>query len=270
MAPRRFVWSSAALSDVGLVRRVNEDAFLDACDTGLWAVADGMGGHDFGDVASKMIIDALACQPGCRTLTMFSRAVRKRLQKVNDALRNGAARQNVAMMGTTVVVLLAAQGGCAILWAGDSRAYCMRGGLLRQITCDHRHAVRSDQVGDGTTAGSPGPPCRIGSTGAASDRSAAGSNVITRAVGAAPTLVLDEVGLSIEDGDIFLLCSDGLTGMVSDAEIAQALTHGSCRQAAQGLISLALQRGGTDNVTAVVACATDPYSNDRTVFNPAA
>ena len=243
MAPHRFCWSSAALSDVGLVRRMNEDACLDACDRGLWAVADGMGGHDFGELASAMVIEALDCQAPCASLADYALALRACLQKSNDDLRTLAATRGVPMMGATVVALVAVQAQCIILWAGDSRAYLMRRGLLQQLTRDHR---RTD------------PPALTSSV----------TNVITRAVGAAATLMLEETGLSAEDGDTFLLCSDGLTNLVTDAEIAHVLMHGACRQAAQALVALALQRGGTDNVTVVVISATDLFSAERTVFNP--
>lgn len=279
MAPGRFLWSSAALSDVGLVRRVNEDACLDACERGTWAVADGMGGHDFGDVASGMLVQALACQPSRRPLTPYTEAIRIRLQKLNDDLRTVAAMRGVPMIGTTVVALLAVGQECAVLWAGDSRAYLLRRGLLRQLTQDHRQA---DCPAPASADGVTGPARAADTTGlagghadgvstATGERSptASASNVITRAVGASATLLLDETRVSVEDGDIFLLCSDGLSNMVMDIEIAHALMHGSCRQAAQALVSLALQRGGGDNVTVVVASATDLDSNERTVFNPA-
>ncbi len=260
MEPGRFCWSSAALSDVGLVRRVNEDACLDACESGLWAVADGMGGHDFGELASSMLVRALACQAPCTPLAAFSLAVNNRLQKLNDELRMLAVTRGVPMIGTTVVTLLATQAQCAILWAGDSRAYLMRHGVLRQLTRDHR---QPDAAGAASAFAASGP-------GGSAAPVASGTNVITRAVGATATLTLDETVLAVEDGDIFLLCSDGLTNTVADCEIAHALLHGSCRQASQALVALALQRGGADNVTVVVVTATDPYSSERTVFNPAA
>ena len=255
MLQGRFGFSSAALSDVGLIRRVNEDAFLEAPERGLWAVADGMGGHDFGEVASSMLVQALDRQPRCVPLAAFSLAVRNRLQEVNDALRVAAAARGAPMMGATVVALLAVEADCAILWAGDSRAYLMRRGLLRQITRDHRQSETS------TPTGTACPPDRI--------TTAVATNVITRAVGATATLSLDETRVPLEDGDIFLLCSDGLTNLVTDTEIAQLLLHGSCRQASQALVNLALLRGGTDNVTVVVVSVTDLCSTDRTVFNPA-
>lgn len=129
----------------------------------------------------------------------------------------------------------------------------MRCGQLQQLTHDYRQADTPTRIG------ADDPTCL----------SDAASNVITRAVGATAMLVLDETSVSVEDGDIYLLCSDGLTNLVTDAEIAHALMHGSYRQASQVLVGLALQRGGTDNVTVVVVSATDLYSNERTVFNPA-
>lgn len=270
MEPRRFCWSSAALSDVGLVRRMNEDACLDACERGLWAVADGMGGHDFGELASSMVVEALDCQPPCTSLAALTLAVRNRLKRVNDDLRRVAISRGVPMMGTTAVVLLAAEADCAILWAGDSRAYLMRRGVLQQMTRDHRQPdlpVPSGAADAGTAISASGTSPASGPANAR-NLTGSGTNVITRAIGAAATLILEKTGLSAEDGDIFLLCSDGLTNLVTDAEIAQVLMHAACRQAAQALVALALQRGGTDNVTVVVISVIDLFSAERTVFNP--
>ena len=266
MVRGRFRWSSAALSDVGLVRRINEDAGLDLCERGLWAVADGMGGHDFGAVASSMLVQALAYLPPCRPLAACIAAARERLREVNDELRTTAAARSVPMMGTTVVTLLAVENECAVLWAGDSRAYLMRRGQLRQISRDHRQTDAATLPATDRAAGSA-----TGLSAASPGRSDASiaSNIISRAVGAAASLLLDEIRVPVEDGDFFLLCSDGLTNMVTDREIAEALLHGSCRQATQLLIALALQYGAPDNVTVVVVTATDLDSSDRTVFNPA-
>jgi protein phosphatase len=140
------------------------------------------------------------------------------------------------------------------VWAGDSRIYLYRAGRLRQLTRDHSqleaaralHAASGDETLDR-------PP----------------SNVITRALGGADTLELDDVVVDVLDGDVFLLCSDGLTGEVSDLAIEQALLPGNCRFATETLVDLALERGGHDNITAVVVRAEDPSSPDRTALHPA-
>ena len=246
-----FSWTSASLSDVGLVRQINEDACLDAPERGLWVVADGMGGHALGDVASAMVIQALDDLPSARSLAATVGMVRERLQSVNAQLRLVAASRNVALVGSTVVVLLALEGNCTVLWAGDSRVYLLRDGMLLQMTRDHSQRALLQQAGIPGSAHLPA------------------ANAITRAVGADDLLELDEEHFSVADGDVFLLCSDGLTNEVDDADILRALVPGNCRHAAQALVALALQHGGRDNVSVVVVYAEDQCSAERTILNPA-
>ena len=253
----RFCWTSAALSDVGLVRRTNEDACLDAPERGLWAVADGMGGHACGDIASAMIVEALSKLTPPATLPAFVLAIRDYLRLVNTVLQAAAARRNVSIIGSTVAVLAAIDGDCAVLWAGDSRAYLLRQGVLRQLTRDHSQVA--EQVINQRVSGSQGMP--------AAEHGA--SNIVTRAVGAADTLLMDEASLAVVDGDVLLLCSDGLTKAVSDPEIARAVVPGNCRHSAQALVALALQHGGEDNISVVVLSVEDLCSADRTIVNPA-
>ena len=257
MDPPRFRWTSAMLSHAGLIRQQNEDDCLDAPTSGLWAVADGMGGHAFGATASRMVVEVLRellppASPAQQVLD-----VRTQLQGVNAELRAMALSCNVTIIGSTVVTLAASDDGCTILWAGDSRAYLLRAGVLRQLTTDHRQGSIQDASDDQYTSYAWQA---IGSTN---------PHAITRAVGAADTLVLDAVSLPVEDGDIFLLCSDGLTNEVSDAEIADTLLPGHCRHAAEGLIALALQRGGRDNVSVIVLAVEDLCSADLTIVNQA-
>jgi protein phosphatase len=159
----------------------------------------------------------------------------------------------VPLIGTTVVVLLAWECYCAYLWAGDSRVYLLRNGRLKQLTHDHSQA--EELKAHGHLAGQEGVH--------------PGHNLITRAVGALENLELDQGSLLVADGDIFLLCSDGLSNHVSEEEIGRALMSGSCEQAAQTLIELALKGGGRDNITAVVVRAEDLDSGDMTLLNPA-
>jgi protein phosphatase len=159
----------------------------------------------------------------------------------------------VPVIGTTIAALLVAQGRFACVWAGDSRVYLYRDGRLLQLTRDHSQleAVRSQHVG---------------SSDDTLDRPA--SNVITRALGGDDSLELDAVGADVADGDVFLLCSDGLSNEVSEAAIVQALLPGNCRLAVEVLVETALERGGHDNITAVVVRAEDLSSPDRTVLHP--
>ena len=250
---RPIRWTSAARSDVGLVREVNEDACLDQPERGLWVVADGMGGHTVGDFASRIVIEALSAVPSPNSLESFVAEVRGRLQAVNRRLRAEAGARKAAMIGSTVVVLLAYDRYCGCLWAGDSRIYLYRDGRLRQLTRDHSQAEELKSL------------ARVAPEYAVLRAARHG---VTRAVGAMDTLDLDQETLEVIDGDVFLLCSDGLSNAVSEQEIGSALLPGKCREASNALIELALERGGRDNISTVVVRAEDLDSSDRTLFNP--
>jgi protein phosphatase len=246
-------WSSAARTDVGLVRTRNEDSVLDRPARRLWAVADGMGGHAFGDIASKMTVDALDALPPAASLHRAMDGAREALLGVNQALLAEAVARSVEVIGSTVVVLLAHGRTAACVWAGDSRIYLCRGGGLHQLTRDHNQ-FEDLQVRNHMSA--------------AEALTYPGSSMITRALGAADMLELDDLELQVSDGDLFLLCSDGLSNAVSPEDIYGALASGDCRQAADRLIALALANGGSDNISVVVVRAED-VDRDNTVFNPA-
>jgi protein phosphatase len=248
-----FRWTSAALSHAGRVREVNEDACLELPGRGLWAVADGMGGHSLGEFASRLAIRSLADLAPPQDLNHYVGLALERLQGANRRLRDEAARRDVPLIGTTIALLLVSQRECACLWAGDSRIYRYRNGRLRQLTRDHSELEaflsRRPRQADDTLHLPP-------------------SNVITRALGAEDTIAIDCATVDVADGDVFLLCSDGLSNEVAEAAIAQALLPGNCGQAAQELLDLALEHGGRDNITAVVVRAEDLYSPDRTMVHP--
>jgi protein phosphatase len=246
-----FHWTSVAQTDVGRVRSRNEDACLAQPQRGLWVVADGMGGHAFGDVASRTVVEALDRLPPPASLARFVDAARATLVQVNGTLRAEARARHVPVMGSTVVVLLAVGTEAACLWAGDSRIYLYRHGRLQQLTRDHSQAAALQARGVDAAASA-----------------AVGGNMITRAVGASDTLDVEVTTLSVRDGDIFLLCSDGLSNPVPDQDIRDTLAGGDCGQAAQTLVRMALENGGRDNVTVVVAQASD-MSVDKTLLNPA-
>ncbi len=248
-----FHWTSASRSHPGRVREVNEDACLEQPHCGVWAVADGMGGHSLGEFASRLAIRSLMDLPPAGSLEERAAAAEARLLQANRRLRAEAARRDVPVIGTTIAALLVAGRRFACVWAGDSRIYLYRDGRLLQLTRDHSQleAVRA---------------LHVGSSDDTLDRPPA--NVITRALGGDDTLELDAVGADVADGDVFLLCSDGLTNEVSEAAIVQALLPGNCRLAAEALVDLALERGGHDNITVVVVRAEDLTSPDRTVLHP--
>jgi protein phosphatase len=249
----QFWWTSASSSHVGLVRKVNEDSCLDRPELKLWAVADGMGGHSVGDFASRRVIETLSNVASPSHPESFAAAIRERLQGVNQELRAEATRRNVETIGSTVVVLLACDRQCRYLWAGDSRIYLYRSGRLKLLTRDHSLLQELKSRGHVISADVLPAPAQHG---------------ITRAVGAADILDLDEDIEEVTDGDIFLLCSDGLTNEVSEEEIGSALLAANCRQASEVLVEMALERGGRDNISAVVVRASDVLSSEKTLFNP--
>lgn len=244
-----FSWQSASVSNVGSVRKVNEDAYLDSPELGLWVVADGMGGHEAGDVASKMVVESFHGLQAPVDLQSFIDDLLLRLQNVNGDLVDYAERHAKNVVGSTVAILVGFGDQCTCLWAGDSRIYLLRDGRLRQVTRDHSQVEELISLG-------------------LLDREEAEShpagNVITRAVGAADSLAVDMVSHELRHGDVYLICSDGLNKVVSDREIGEILRHGSCHTAVQSLIDGALRLGAKDNVTAVVvqvSAGTDSSEN---------
>jgi serine/threonine-protein phosphatase Stp1 len=228
---------SSAVSHPGAKRKHNEDAYVDRPDLGVWAVADGAGGHQAGEVASGMIAEALeAITPGLSASELLAE-VRLAIERTHEALREEAARRGPdVVVASTVVVMLARGEHFACLWAGDSRAYLLRHGVLRQITRDH------SLVQELVEAGAIKPEEALNHPR---------GNVITRAVGAElDDFVLDKVSDHLIPGDRFLLCSDGLCKTLPDDEIAGLLgtTNGAPPQA---LVDAALTANVSDNVTAV-------------------
>lgn len=218
----------------------------------MWAVADGMGGHAWGELASSMTVQALDALPPAQSLQEAVAQAQAALQEVNRALLAAAAARHVPVIGTTVVLLLACGRAAACVWAGDSRIYLCRGGGLHQLTRDHNQfeALRAN-----------------GKMSESDALAAPGGSMITRALGAAPVLELEVADLQVSDGDVFLLCSDGLSNAVSGEAMFSALAGGDCVEAAEVLVELALAAGGRDNISAVVVRANDPEA-DLTLFNP--
>lgn len=239
-----FAFRTGSASHVGRVRTLNEDRVLARPELGLWVVADGMGGHAAGDRASGTLVAALETigrvASGADLLAQFE----DRVIRANAELRGVARQQGIGVIGTTVAAVLAHSRHFACVWSGDSRIYLWREGALRQMSRDHTEV--QDLVDRGILAPEEA-------------KSWPRRNVITRAIG-----VHDEAELEFREGtlaigDRFLLCSDGLTNHVEDREVATILAGAEPQPACDALIALALERGGSDNVSAVViACEAAP------------
>lgn len=237
-AARGLVPISAARTDSGAVRKANEDSLLDRPDMGLWAVADGMGGHQRGDLASRLVVEALETLPRPAADEAGVAAARAALQAANRGLvAQAQALGPNAVIGSTVVALMGRAGRYACLWAGDSRAYLMKGGRLRRLS--HDHSVVQELVDRGEIT-------------LAEARTDPRARFVTRAVGAGDDLRLDLAEGALETRDLFLLCSDGLTGVVADDELAGLLDPEAMEASADALMDLALRRGAPDNVTLVL------------------
>lgn len=239
----RVCWSSFGATDIGKIRKINEDDFLVDEEKGLWIVADGMGGHKAGDLASKMVTRSFAEVEISRDIEKAVSEVCAQLQQINRILYLFASeRYDHQVVGSTVVALTARGARCGFVWAGDSRIYCVRHGDLVRLTRDH------------SWAGAEASPEGASRDAIDADRSEL-CNVITRAVGGDSDLELDHAIIEAEDGDTFLLCSDGLTKEVSLTEIGDLLSGGTPKECVTRLMKLALERGARDNVTAIVVQA---------------
>lgn len=223
---------------VGLRRKLNEDALVSLPEMGLWAVADGMGGHDAGEVASAKVVEVLSALSPDPDPDLQVRQAVDALKAANSALID-LAHQGMEQrtIGSTVVGLAVGNGQYRCFWAGDSRAYRYRDGTIVQISRDH------SLVQDLVAAGMLDPN---------DAEKHPNSNVITRAVGAADELHVETKGGVAFPGDVFLLASDGLTRMVTQVEILAALYSKPLEQAADSLLEMVLARGAPDNVTMVI------------------
>ncbi len=227
--------SARGVTHQGTVRTRNEDSFVERGDIGLWAVADGAGGHGSGDVASAAVAEALKALPAGLSAGEVLAQVRLRLAAVHVGLqRRTPPGKSQLTPVTTVVVLLARDGHFACLWAGDSRAYLMRDGALCQLTEDHsllQELVKTEVLTPEQAENHPQ------------------ANVITRAVGGPEDLQLDKVAGRLLPGDRLLLCTDGLFKALPVARIEELLRAGG---GPDELLAQSLEAGARDNVTALI------------------
>ncbi len=245
------------LTDVGRQRQHNEDAFLVADEAKLFLVADGMGGHAAGEIASRIAVESISefivhtkeddgtwphayDEHYTRTTNRLMAALRMANTRVLEAMRKDARLRG---MGTTVVACMADGSKMSVAHVGDSRAYMIRNDKISRITNDHSWVFEQVQAGMLTEAEAEKHPLR---------------NVITRALGGALSVNPDASEIDSRPGDVYLLCSDGLTGMVPEGEILKLVTANpdDLEKACRELIDMANEHGGLDNVTAILVKTT--------------
>lgn len=225
----------AALSHEGRVRTNNEDAYCVRADDGLFLVADGMGGHENGEWASAAIAMALGEAELPADFDGANKAVADALHRANATIF-AEAQSRKLQMGSTAVALLVRDGRFAVLWVGDSRAYLRRAGDLIQISHDHTQVQEMIDRGLLTPEDAEGHPM---------------SHILARAMGVRPDVEVDVITDEVETGDVFLLCSDGLTARVEDREIESVLGDADPASRVKRLVTMTLDRGAPDNVTVI-------------------
>lgn len=232
---RALSWRSAGQTAQGKRRTHNEDAFLDCPQRGCWAVADGMGGHTAGRVASQRVVSSLAALSGEGGLDQRVKAIRGSLRGLDSQLQPADGLSGI--IGSTVVVLVLEHDRAACIWAGDSRCYLWRGQRLYQLSRDHslqQHLMDKQHLSPELAQAHPG------------------AKALTRAIGARQPLSLEVLELGVHAGDVFLLCSDGLYQGLSHSALGSAMSAGTPRQVVDRLFSDVLRGPAPDDLTAVV------------------
>jgi serine/threonine protein phosphatase Stp1 len=242
-----MTFKSSAKTHVGMVRKVNQDSFAERTDIGVWAVADGMGGHEAGEIASKTVTDQIKNLPANGNIDEMLDAVQQSIMSANLQLtQQAAAYDSQRVPGSTVVVLIINGDQGAIVWAGDSRIYRRRDHVVTQLTRDHSHV--QDLVEQGVILESEAESHPM-------------ANVITRAVGISEPLELESKWIDVRADDQFLLCSDGLSRLVNNEELATMMDNRDSGEVTQSLLHTALVRGARDNVTLI--CVKNCPDTDR-------
>lgn len=235
---RPIAWHSASATDVGCVRDVNEDSLACRSDIGLWAVADGMGGHSVGDVASQKIVERLSTVSGAERLSDFVDEIDDAFIGANQEIIEYSEQSlNGAAIGSTVVAF-ATRGRVGIcMWAGDSRLYRYRAGELTQLSRDHSQVEEMLQMGMLTPEQAIDHP---------------DSHVITRAIGGENELFIDMTVFGVQVGDTYLLCSDGLYNALDIEDLEECMAYRDGEHAVSELLQRALNNQASDNVSLIV------------------
>lgn len=227
------IWTSHGATNVGKVRKLNEDAILDLSEQNLWLVADGMGGHAAGDIASQMIVDRFKDYQQTKLLGHNIKKILAILQAVNSDLTEYACTRGLGIIGSTVALLMMHKHYCVTVWAGDSRVYRLRRGRIRQLTVDHDQVREFMRMGISEESALAMP----------------GSEVITRAIGS-DEVQLPQVNLQQHlAGDKYLICSDGLTKELTDEVIEGGLAAFEGEKIVDVLMRKAIECGARDNVS---------------------
>lgn len=227
-------------TDTGCVRTHNEDSFC-AREDGLWAVADGMGGHENGEWASQVIADTLASADLGEDFQQGWQAASNAIHRANALIWEESGQRGI-QIGSTVVALFIRDDKYAVLWVGDSRGYLLREGVLQPLTTDHTRVQEMVESGLISPDAVDAHPMR---------------HVLARAVGVEAEIEIEARAGAIEPGDRFLLCSDGLTGPLDESEITRLADMPLEADALDGLIALTLERGAPDNVTVVLVSVSE-------------
>jgi len=238
MSQTARTFDSGATTDVGKVRDENEDSFLVFPEAGVWAVADGMGGHEAGALASATVVNALQTINSPTSVTDLVSLCQEQLNAANRELLQIADAKGGIVIGATVAALLAHNGYYACMWSGDSRIYLLRGDTISQLSRDHTEVAELIAEGVLSPEEARNWPRR---------------NVITRAIGVHDDLDVEVTQGILQKGDTFVICSDGLTAHVTDEEIFEKARFEPPQVASDALVALTMERGALDNVTVVVA-----------------
>lgn len=233
--------ASAEISHEGLVRERNEDNFFSSPETSFFVVADGMGGHDAGDRASEAIAQFMSTVNLPSSFAESSHTLSDAIYLANQVIWE-ESQEAGKRMGSTIVALYVREDQFAVMWVGDSRAYLLRDRAFTQLTKDHTQVQQLVDAGAITDEEAELHPM---------------SHVLSRAVGVEPSVEVAATKGYVEPGDLFLLCSDGLTSLVSDHEIENIIVACDIEIAAQRLFDLAMKRGAPDNITLILAAVAD-------------
>lgn len=231
---------STGISEIGLIRKNNEDSFLIDNDRGLFIVCDGMGGHNGGEVASGMTVEIVAHDVHYENIEQALQALKAAIEKANYQIwLKGQTEQALFNMGTTIIAAAVIGKQMIVCNVGDSSLFIIRSNEINKITRDH--TLAESMLYDGLLK-----PEEM--------RNNSYNHILTRAVGVEDNVEMDFFTCDLQSGDYILLCSDGLTDSLNQSDILQAIMADNIEQSAEQLVQKALERGGHDNITTVLVC----------------